>query len=125
MQAVISAAQVREKAANVYIPIPDATQLIDYYTQLYNRPFRQPKSLIRFSSIVEDCIGTSYCMDEADDAWLREINSSMDEDGTAQTITPDQFEILFTELERISETKQKDVWIPTSHTLNRDSTYIL
>jgi enhancer of polycomb-like protein len=111
LQAVISAAQVREKSANVYIPIPDATQLIDYYSQLYNRPFRQPKSLIRFSSLVEDSVGTPYCLDEVDDAWLREFSNRMDdgEDGSVETISPDQFEILISELERISEAKQKDV----------------
>lgn len=110
MQAVISAAQVREKSAAVYIPTPDATQLIDFYPQHYNRHFKLPKSLIKFSNLVEDCVGSAYCMDEIDDAWLKDFNSNlMMDEGGVEMLNADDFETVISELERLTDAKQKEL----------------
>lgn len=37
--------------------------------------YKHPKSYIKFSLPVEECIGCLYCLDEVDEKWLKEYNS--------------------------------------------------
>lgn len=77
---MIIAAQVaaRETTATAaYIPTPDASQLIDYYEELYSRRFQLPTNLLKFSRTVEEVCGPSYCMDARDVQWLREFNARL------------------------------------------------
>lgn len=59
-----------------------------------------PKSLIRFSSTVEDCIGVPYCMDSRDTEWLKKYNSSAN-----MPLKESQFELLINEMEKIASQK--------------------
>ncbi len=85
-----------------------------------------PKSLIRFSSIVEDSIGCPYCLDEKDLSWLAEFNKQLmtaksRKDGSSAELqsstttshTPilseDYFEQMLDELEKVTEAKRKEV----------------
>nr|KAJ3421685.1 Enhancer of polycomb-like protein 1 [Polyrhizophydium stewartii] len=60
----------------VVIPTPDASMLIPLseYEALYTPTFQLPKSLIRFSTVVEDVIGCTYNLDEKDDEWIADFN---------------------------------------------------
>ncbi|KAI8913284.1 enhancer of polycomb-like-domain-containing protein [Gorgonomyces haynaldii] len=76
----------------VVIPTPDASQLVkqqDYET-LYLPNFNQPKTLIRFSSMVEDVIGTDFNADEQMEQWISE---------QTEDLTPDEFENVMNLLE--------------------------
>lgn len=116
LQAVISAAQVRDsKAASVYIPTPDASRLIDYYDKLYSRPFKMPTNLIRFSNVVEDCIGTAYCMDADDMKWLKSYNAAQTKRRTkenssapAEHVSETDFERLLSELEKATDDRRRE-----------------
>lgn len=59
-----------------FIPTPDASRTISTYEELYQKRWKDPSSLIRFSATVEESIGCSYCMDDEDDVWLRKFNNS-------------------------------------------------
>lgn len=59
-----------------HIPTPDATGLVQNWEPLYPKVFTDPHALIRFSDTVEDCIGVPYTMDEEDEDWLLQYNSS-------------------------------------------------
>jgi enhancer of polycomb-like protein len=109
LQAVISASQVKdgETAANVYIPTPDASQLIDYYDAHYNRAFKLPKSLIRYSCVVEDSVGVPYCMDERDQVWLTKYNTEQKDEELK--LSEDAFEGITWELEKLTDEKQREV----------------
>lgn len=73
-----------------YIPTPDASSTIPEknYHHLYNKHFKEPSTLIRFSSTVEDIIGCPYVMDEEDEAFLKEHNKA----ASADPISEDNFE---------------------------------
>ncbi|KAI9714911.1 MAG: Enhancer of polycomb-like protein 1 [Bogoriella megaspora] len=79
LQAVISAsaaAAVGGKVAQIFIPTPEAKASSEVkYSDLYPRQFSQPATYIRFSSTVEDCIGTPYCMTGDDEVWLKTFNA--------------------------------------------------
>lgn len=63
-----------------YIPTPDASRTIPEkeYRKNYNKRFKEPSALIRFSATVEDSIGCPYVMDEQDDAFLKQYNANRD-----------------------------------------------
>ncbi|KAF1813301.1 hypothetical protein P152DRAFT_395394, partial [Eremomyces bilateralis CBS 781.70] len=103
LQAVISAAQAGGTAAHIYIPTPEAVASSLQYEALYPRHFRQPATYIRFSSTVEDCVGSPYCMDEEDEAFLRELNAKKPQE---EQCTEDQFEVVMSAFERVSEIRQ-------------------
>jgi enhancer of polycomb-like protein len=76
-----------------HIPTPDATGLIDNtnYVKLYHtHKWVEPTNYIRFSDTVEEAScglgGLGYCMDDEDEAWLKEFNSKA-EGGSASTPT--------------------------------------
>ncbi|KAI8365693.1 enhancer of polycomb-like-domain-containing protein [Choanephora cucurbitarum] len=104
LQAAISAAQAAvTTGANVekYIPIPDASRLIsnEEYTTLYKKNHKDPSTLIRFSSTVEDCIGCPYLMDEEDDNFLKNYNKQH----PGEILSEDLFENIMWELESITD----------------------
>jgi enhancer of polycomb-like protein len=93
---VISAHQAatvgQKDTKKVFIPTPNTTELsAEQYGKLYPERFRQPHSYIRSSATVEDCSGTSYCMSEADDAYLAKLNASRK---PLPPITEDEFETI-------------------------------
>ncbi|QIW99153.1 hypothetical protein AMS68_004671 [Peltaster fructicola] len=85
LQAVINAANAATAGAKSlasYIPTPEASRArgVDY-DKLYPKDFSQPATYIRFSSTVEDCIGSSYCMNDDDVAFLAQLNDGKDVNG--------------------------------------------
>ncbi|CAK4030975.1 Enhancer of polycomb 1 [Lecanosticta acicola] len=65
-----------------YIPTPDAVKARGVkYDELYAKSFSQPATYIRFSSTVEDTIGTPYCMNEDDAKFLEQLNDGKDVNG--------------------------------------------
>ncbi|KAF2733544.1 hypothetical protein EJ04DRAFT_513182 [Polyplosphaeria fusca] len=106
LQAIISAqaaGTAPSKAAQLYIPTPDAIASKLQYDDLYPRHFTQPATYIRFSSTVEDCIGTTYCMTSDDVAFLKGYNHKK---GKSVQCSEDEFEEVMNFLEETSTTKQ-------------------
>ena len=69
-------------AKQSYIPTPDAVKAKGVkYDELYPRAFSQPATYIRFSSTVEDTIGTAYCMNDDDVEFLGRLNDGKDVNG--------------------------------------------
>lgn len=83
-----------------YIPTPDASRLIPHeeYISLYKKKYKEPSTLIRFSSTVEDCIGCPYVMDEEDESFLSTFNSNH----PGQILSEDMFEKIMWECESIT-----------------------
>ncbi|KAI9275855.1 enhancer of polycomb-like-domain-containing protein [Phascolomyces articulosus] len=82
LQAAISAAHAAvTTGAKVesYIPTPDASHTISekLFRKSYKKAFKEPSTLIRFSSTVEDAIGCPYVMDEQDDTFLKQYNTTV------------------------------------------------
>lgn len=71
--------------------------------QFYTRTFRLPKSLIRFSSLIEDCVGASFCLDDRDIRWLQLFNGGKD---IMRPITEDEMELMMSEYEKLASEKQ-------------------
>jgi enhancer of polycomb-like protein len=94
LQAVISAAAASSlgaKVNQVFIPTPETKSSGIPYDQLYPRQFAEPATYIRFSSTVEDCIGNQYNIDEEDDVFLLNFNTSKKDD---EKLSEDIFEEL-------------------------------
>ncbi|KAF2457257.1 enhancer of polycomb-like-domain-containing protein [Lineolata rhizophorae] len=108
LQAVISAAQAGGNVANLYIPTPEAKPSSSHltYDRLYPPVFRQPATYIRFSSTVEDCIGTPYCMTDEDDLFLKTLNSKRSKPATQPPCSEDQFEALMSFFDETAAAKQ-------------------
>lgn len=79
-----------------YIPTPDASSKIEdkQYHQLYKKKYKEPSTLIRFSSTVEDTTGCPYVMDEIDDKYLKEHRNLQ--------LSEDLFEKIMWEFESIT-----------------------
>ncbi|KAF2417242.1 hypothetical protein EJ08DRAFT_600139 [Tothia fuscella] len=104
LQAVISAAQAGAKASQLYIPTPETNVSLGVqYERLYPHRFQQPATYIRFSSTVEDCIGCPYCMTEADEEFLKKLNSKQRK---GPQCTEDEFEQVMNFFEQTSASKQ-------------------
>lgn len=108
MQAVISAAQAAAlggKEAKISIPTPEAIKTDVPYDTLFPPHFAQPATYIRFSSTVEDCIGTLYCMNEDDERALKSINSKHAGKKNAHC-SEEWFEQVINSFEETSATRQ-------------------
>lgn len=83
-----------------YIPTPDASCLIpnEEYSALYKKKYKEPSTLIRFSSTVEDSIGCSYYMDEQDETFLQGYNKQY----PGEILSEDSFELIMWECESIA-----------------------
>ncbi|KAL9064122.1 MAG: hypothetical protein Q9157_007944, partial [Trypethelium eluteriae] len=110
LQAVISAsaaAAVGGKVAQIYIPTPEAKASSVKYSDLYPRQFQQPATYIRFSSTVEDCTGTPYCMTSEDEAWLKVLNAKRERGrNSIGPCSEDAFEEVISFFEATAQTKQ-------------------
>ena len=84
------------KIQTVVIPTPDASKLIENadYEAFYLPNFHQPKSLIRFSSYIEDVIGCDYNVNEEQLEWIK-----------AQGVNEDEFEQIIVVLEAVGDYK--------------------
>ncbi|KAJ3040400.1 Enhancer of polycomb-like protein 1 [Rhizophlyctis rosea] len=98
--------------APVVIPTPDASKLIPDYSTHYPPTFSQPKSLIRFSTQVEDVIGCPYNCDERDDGWRDEFRErvekgevKVEEEGVRVVGDDDEFERWMWALEKCGDAK--------------------
>ncbi|KAI7856593.1 enhancer of polycomb-like-domain-containing protein [Circinella umbellata] len=94
LQAAISAAHAAvTTGAKVesYIPTPDASHTISekLFRKNYKKAFKEPATLVRFSSTVEDVIGCPYVMDEEDEAFLKKYNTTAT---SATRLSEDEFE---------------------------------
>ncbi|THY00287.1 hypothetical protein D6D02_08945 [Aureobasidium pullulans] len=103
LQAVISAsaaASLGAKVNQVFIPTPETKSSGIPYDQLYPRQFAEPATYIRFSSTVEDCIGNQYNIDDEDDIFLLNFNTSKKDD---EKLSEDIFEELMSFFELKSD----------------------
>ncbi|EPX73508.1 NuA4 histone acetyltransferase complex Epl1 [Schizosaccharomyces octosporus yFS286] len=78
LQQVINAAHeaiIRGETKKVVIPTREAKSIgvVDKY---YKRDFLCPKTSLRFSLTVEECISPEYCMDEQDQKFFDELKNS-------------------------------------------------
>ncbi|KAB2576539.1 Enhancer of polycomb-like protein [Lasiodiplodia theobromae] len=103
LQAVINAAAVGGKVSQLYIPTPDATVSKLKYDDVYPKRWVQPATYIRFSSTVEDCKGTQYCMTSEDEVALKALNAKKP---PGMQCTEDWFEEVFDFFERTAQEKQ-------------------
>ncbi|KAI9323758.1 enhancer of polycomb-like-domain-containing protein [Dichotomocladium elegans] len=92
LQAAISAhhaAVTTGAKVESYIPTPDASSTIPEKElhRLYSKHYKEPSTLVRFSSTVEDVIGCPYMMDEVDEAFLEQYNAK-----TTAPLSDDHFE---------------------------------
>lgn len=103
MQAVINAAAVGGKISQLYIPTPEARVSVLRYEDLYPKRWVQPATYIRFSSTVEDCRGTQYCMSSDDEGFLAALNARKP---ATHQCSEDQFEEVVDFFERTAQEKQ-------------------
>ncbi|KAI8897557.1 enhancer of polycomb-like-domain-containing protein [Globomyces pollinis-pini] len=88
---------------NSVIPTPEASNLLlnpQNYDAFYPTNFHLPKSLIKFSSQIEDVMGCLYNLDEKDNAWIE----SLDEEIKSRT-TPLAIEQTFYAFEQAGNDK--------------------
>ncbi|KAJ3397916.1 Enhancer of polycomb-like protein 1 [Lobulomyces angularis] len=105
LQVALNSKHTGESHASVYIPTPDATKVnLKNFQQFYKTEFVEPKTLIKFSSQIEDCIGAHYNLDERDMAWLEEeiwANETTD----SRKLNEDGFEDIMSHLEMLAKEK--------------------
>lgn len=58
------------------IPVPPPQESEINYDQLYASSYEEPKSYIRFSQTVEECISVAYDMTTEDDEFLKKYNAT-------------------------------------------------
>lgn len=73
------------------------------YDDLYPKRWVQPATYIRFSSTVEDCKGTQYCMASEDEGFLKTMNAKKP---AGLQCSEDWFEEAFDFFERTAQEKQ-------------------
>ena len=86
------------------------------YDKLYTKSFHDPKSYIKFSTPIDDCIGCPYNMDEKDQAWLALHIEKADKGpfDIEHILNEDQFEWIMWGFEKLTNDK---VWeLNASHT---------
>ncbi|KAJ2996704.1 hypothetical protein HDV02_006264 [Globomyces sp. JEL0801] len=92
---------------NSVIPTPEASNLLlnpQNYDAFYPTNFHLPKSLIKFSSQIEDVMGCLYNLDEKDNAWIE----SLDEEIKSRT-TPLAIEQTFYAFEQAGNDKFEEM----------------
>jgi len=132
LQAVIHAANAAALGAkptqDSYIPTPEVSRAKDVrYDDLYPRVFTTPATYIRFSSTVEDCGGSPYCLDERDAEFLAELNDGKITDSskasagdkTAQC-SEDVFEEVMSHFEQTSQRVQPFANVDSAPVLSLD-----
>ncbi|KAB5550995.1 EPL1-like protein [Coniochaeta sp. 2T2.1] len=86
LQSILQSAGV---SASREIPVPPPEESKINYDDLYPQVCEKPKSYIRFSQTVEECIGCPYDMNEDDDAYLKSYNEKRP---PAAQLSEDDFE---------------------------------
>ncbi|OMH81090.1 Enhancer of polycomb-like protein 1, partial [Zancudomyces culisetae] len=72
------AATKKQEAGIGVIPTPKTRIDLAIRQKWYSRKYEPPKGLIRYSGVAdEDVLGTQYCMDEEDEAWLADFNEKL------------------------------------------------
>ncbi|KAK8171540.1 enhancer of polycomb-like-domain-containing protein [Phyllosticta citrichinensis] len=117
LQAVINAAAVGGKISQLYIPTPEARVSVLRYEDLYPKRWVQPATYIRFSSTVEDCRGTQYCMNNDDEGFLAALNARKP---AAHQCSEDQFEEVVDFFERTAQEKQPYATVDNAPILSFD-----
>ncbi|CEP19141.1 hypothetical protein [Parasitella parasitica] len=117
LQAAISAHQAAVTTGvkiESYIPIPDASKEINRkeYESLYKKKYKEPSTLIRFSSTVEDTSGCPYVMDELDETFLNKYNTDH------STLSEDDFEKMMYQFESITKDKLPHIHLDPEHIPN-------
>lgn len=105
LQAVISS-QAAGSGNSAYIPTPPTNLSGVQYDRLYRKHYQHPKSYIRFSSTVEDCIGHAYCMNEEDGIFLRSLNVAYKSHAEKRRCSEEQFEEVMSFFEETCSDKQ-------------------
>ncbi|TPX35576.1 hypothetical protein SmJEL517_g02142 [Synchytrium microbalum] len=105
LQEALTKNQLGNNAAQVYIPVPDASVIRDDAARFYSKIFHRPKTMIRFSTQLEDCIGCPYNLDEVDDEWLNSYNASIQMENLESNLSEDIFEKLMWVLDKLCSDK--------------------
>ena len=100
-----------------YIPTPDAAASSINYDSLYSKRFSQPATYVRFSATVEECVGSSYCMDEDDQAALKIMNQKR---AAGKKISENVFEEVMSFFEDTANDKHKYAWVDGAPILSFD-----
>ncbi|EPZ31574.1 hypothetical protein ROZALSC1DRAFT_29224 [Rozella allomycis CSF55] len=95
LQQALASAQIN--SGPVYIPTPSKPTKIANYDILYRGVYKQPKTLVRFNTLIEDCVSIPYDMDDDDENWLNKINK----DGKI-VLSEDAFEMMMNQFEKAS-----------------------
>ncbi|KAJ3055896.1 Enhancer of polycomb-like protein 1, partial [Rhizoclosmatium hyalinum] len=73
LQAALNANQAGVASKQtVSIPVPDASARFVDYEKYYTHTYVIPKQYVKFSAQMDDYVGCPYCLDEIDDAFLKE-----------------------------------------------------
>ncbi|KAF2094992.1 hypothetical protein NA57DRAFT_26938, partial [Rhizodiscina lignyota] len=115
LQKIINSAQDNAASSKAYIPTRETVESDLQYDLYYPQRFAQPATYIRFSSTVEDCMGTPYCMNEDDEGFLKALNSRKPK---SPQCSEDQFEEVMSFLEETASTKQPYVGVGESQPLS-------
>ena len=95
LQAALIASQ-NNSFGTVVIPTPDASKLWANYESFYSEDYVLPKSLIRFSAVIEDSRGIPFDLDEEDLEFLEKWQQDAD-----AAVSQDLFEELLWTLEKL------------------------
>lgn len=112
LQAALHANSAGIQHAAVVIPTPDASRTFNEFTKYYQHDYVQPKSLIKFSAQLEECVGCPYNMDEKDDEWLASHKQACEsgKHPASTALTMDEFEYMMWSMEQVADEKVS-VWI--------------
>ncbi|KAI8854031.1 enhancer of polycomb-like-domain-containing protein [Chytridium lagenaria] len=106
LQVALNASNAGLSTSAIVIPTPDASRLFEGSERFYTPNFVLPKSLIKFSAQIEDCISCAYCMDEVDEEWFNVYTqqSSGDQNGSesSSVLSVETFEAIMHTLEGLS-----------------------
>ena len=97
LQAALIASQ-NNTLGTVVIPTPDASKVWPNYSSFYSGDYSLPKSLIRFSALIEDSRGVPYDLDEKDLEFLGKWQENAD-----TAISEELFEELLWSLEKLGD----------------------
>ncbi|KAJ3077148.1 Enhancer of polycomb-like protein 1 [Podochytrium sp. JEL0797] len=78
LRAALDANHAGTSNKSVNIPVPDASQKFTDYDRYYTHDYVIPKHYVKFSAQMDDYVGSSYCLDLVDDAFLEEWKREVD-----------------------------------------------
>jgi len=104
LQAALNSTAADQK----YIPTPDASKVVDDYVDFYDQTWKQPKSFIRFSLQIDECIGCRYNVDTMDLEWMEKAKKK-DDFPKDHEFREDELEAVIANLERLANEKMMGV----------------